>query len=424
MVQEDFLHFVWQHQYFNSSHLFTTEGKSLEVFKTGFHNELAGPDFKEARLKIDGLLWTGSIEIHLKSSDWLAHQHSGDPNYENVILHVVYEHNQEVLDEEGRTIPTLALKGLIKPGILSRYKTILNSQSEIYCSDLFPKVRAVTRLAMLESALVRRLQRKGELFKKVLERNNNDWEQSTFEWVARGFGFKTNAESMSELAVTVPLKVLLKHDSRMQWEALLYGASGLLNSDHHDEYADLLRREYAFLERKYNIRSSLTYNQWHFSGVRPSSFPTLRIAQFTALVHTHRSLFSLFTQFDSIKDLEKLLQLEQSEYWQIHLNFGKVAKSPSKALSKTAVQNLLINVVAPLLVAYAIYKSNNNMLDKAMSVLMALPVEDNHIIRKWQGLGWNVNSGFDTQGLIELFNEYCIQKKCLKCKIGAELVKA
>ena len=424
MIQEDFLHFVWQHQYFNSNTLKTTDSKTVEVVKTGFHNDLAGPDFKEASIRIDGILWIGSIEIHIKSSDWYSHKHESDPNYENVILHVVYHHNQIIMHPNGQPIPTLELKGLIKPGLLARYQGIMNSQFDIPCSELFQKVRSVTRLTMLEAVLVRRLERKGRTFKEILDRNNQDWEQSTYEWLARGFGFKTNSENMLDLAKSVPLKVLQKHSDLKQWEAMLFGASGLLNVTDHDVYANELRREYAFLERKYEIKSSLSYNQWHFSGVRPTNFPTLRIAQFAALVHANQNLFSLFTQFSSVKELQKLLQISQSEYWEHHLNFGVENTKESKGLSKTAVQSLMINTIAPLFVAYAEYKENNDMLDLAMNILMSLPAENNHIVRKWQELGWNMNSSFDSQGLIELFNEFCIPKKCMECKIGVELVKA
>lgn len=424
MIQEDFLHFVWQHQYFNTSQLTTVKAQPIKVLKIGHLNHLAGPDFKEASIQIDGIQWVGSVEIHIKSSDWKSHKHQGDPNYDNVILHVVYEHNLEIKNPEGNAIPTLELKGLVKPGLLARYESFMKSQHEIPCTELFPKVRVVTKLAMLESALIERLQRKGSLFKEILERNNQDWEQSTYEWLARGFGFKTNSENMMALAKAVPLKVLRKHAEMNQWEALLFGASGLLNTSDTDEYANELRREYAFLERKYEIKSNLSYNQWHFSRVRPTNFPTLRIAQFAALVHSNPSLFSLFTQFKSIKELQKVLKVNHSAYWEKHHNFGLESKIKSKGLSRAATQSLMINTIAPLLVAYSDYQENSDMLDLAMNILMSLPVEDNHIIRKWQELGWNVNSAFDSQGLIELHNEYCTLKKCMKCKIGVELVKA
>lgn len=423
MVQEDFLHFVWQYQYFNSQQLNTVNNQSVEVIKTGFHNHLAGPDFKEASIIIDGILWVGSVEIHLKSSDWKAHKHDGDPNYDNVVLHVVFNHDAEILNVEGQAIPTLELKGLIKPGLLSRYKTIIESQTEIPCSDSFQKVKPLTKLSMLEYSLVRRLERKGELFKVILEENNQDWELSTYQWLALGFGFKTNSENMLSLARAVPLKFLLKHADLLQWEALLFGASGLLNTSDNDEYANQLRREYAFLERKYNIKSVLSYNQWHFSGVRPTNFPTYRIAQFAALVFNFQNLFSLFTQFDHINNLQTSLQVCHSGYWKNHLNFGVESKTQIEGLSKAAAQGLMINTIAPLLVAYSEYKDDTDMLDRAMNILMNLPAEKNHIIKKWQKLSWNMNSSFDTQGLIELHNEFCLPRRCMKCKIGIELVK-
>ncbi|WP_305982935.1 DUF2851 family protein [Roseivirga thermotolerans] len=424
MIKEDFLHFVWQHQYFNSKALRTTAGEPVAVIKPGVVNQLAGPDFKEALVDVNGIQWAGSVEIHIKSSDWKAHKHQGDPNYSNVVLHLVYFNDYQVCDNEGKPIPTLELKGLIKPGLLNRYQQIIKSNNPIACAELFPKVRSVTKLAMLEAALIQRLQRKGALFKELLVRNKQDWEQSVYEWLAQGFGFKTNAQSMLALAQTVPLRVLRKHSDLKQWEALLFGASGLLNTRHTSSYAYELKREYTFLERKYAINSQLSFNQWHFSGVRPTNFPTVRIAQWAALVHKNHSLFSLFTDFSNTRELQKRLQVQQSTYWQQHFNFGVENKQGNDRLSKSAISNLMINTVAPLLVAYSEYKDETDMLEQAMNVLMSLPVENNHIIRSWYELGWNVNSGFDTQGLIELYNEYCKHNNCLKCKIGVELIRS
>lgn len=421
-MKEDFLHFVWQHQAINSKNLSTVDQLLIKVEKTGNPNGLAGPDFKESNLIIGGLKWIGSVEIHIKSSDWKRHGHSGDPNYENVILHVVYEYDTEILNSDGKPIPTLELKGRIKPGVLKRYEGFINSIHPIPCAELFPKVRLVTKLAMLESALIQRLQRKAQLFKKILEENNHDWEQATYVWLAGGFGFKINSDNMMELANLVPLKMLQKHSKIEEWEALLFGASGLLNRNDNDGYANVLRREYVYLEMKYSISAPLAYNQWHFSGTRPTNFPSIRIAQFTALVHHHKSLFSLFTNFNSLKDFQDLLFLKPKDYWQNHYNFGKAVTTKIRGLSKRAIQGLMINTIAPLLVAFADYKDNSNMIDQAMNVLMALPAEQNHIINKWQELGWNVNSSFDTQGLIELYNEHCTSKKCMNCKIGVELV--
>lgn len=421
-MQEDFLQYLWQYQHFNHSELKTDDGKELQIIKPGFLNQLAGPDFKEAHLIIDGIEWHGSVEIHVKASEWKRHGHQGDANYDNVILHVVHENDYRVKNPNNLPIPTLSLKGLVKPGVMSRYEQILKSRQAIPCSGLFPKAKTVTKLNMLEAALIERLQRKGELFQVILKRFKNDWEQATYIWLARGFGFKINAENMMELAEVVPLRYLRKSANLFEWEALLYGASGLLDFLDNNGYADELRREFVFLEQKFQLKTTLNKNQWHFKGTRPSNFPTVRIAQFAAFIYSNQNLFSLFTDFNGVKDLEATLKLKQSGYWQVHTNFGDIANKKTIGLSKTAVRGLMINTIAPLLVAYADYKEDQDIIDKALNVLMSIPPEDNHIIRKWKELGWNVNSSFDTQGLIEIYNQYCSSKKCMKCKIGAELV--
>lgn len=424
MIQESFLHFVWQNQYFNSRSLSTHHKEPIQILKVGYHNQLAGPDFKEAELKINGIRWAGSVEIHFKSSDWYRHKHQGDQKYDNVILHVVYDHDQEVYTSDGNIIPTLKLKGIIKPKVLERYQLITENQDIVPCEKQLQTTKVITRLTMLEKVLVGRLQSKAEAVTNLLKSNNYDWEETAYQWLARGLGFKTNAESMEELTKLLPVKVLHKQSSLHQYEALLFGLSGLLSIDVKDEYLVSLKSEFKYLSNKYDLKRSLTYNQWHFSGVRPSNYPTIRIAQLAALLYEHQNIFSLFTAFESPEDLIDKLQSNQSEYWQSHVVPDKACKLKIRALTKAAKQNLLINTTVPLLVAFSKYKDKPESLGKALNLLMTLPKEENSITRKWSNIGWNVVSAFDSQGLIELYNNFCALKKCASCNIGAELIKA
>lgn len=423
MIQEAFLHFVWQHQYFNKSDLKTQFGELVSIKKVGFHNQLAGPDFKEAELIIGTIHWAGSVEVHIKSSDWYAHKHQSDPNYHNVILHLVYEHDMEVLDSKGDVIPTVSLRGLIKPKLLERYKAMIEEEATIPCGSQLGNTKVITRLSMLEKTLVKRLEKKSLSVKDLLKENNFSWEETTYQWLAKGFGFKTNSELMLTLAQSVPSKVLRKHNQLMHYEALLFGASGLLNVDLTDEYPRTLQKEYAYLKVKYNIQENLSYNQWNFSGVRPANFPTIRIAQFAALMHQFQNLFSLLTGFSDAKELIKSLSVEQSAYWKTHLVIDKQSKMTVGPMTDMAKYNLLINTTAPLLVAFARHHNKSEFLEKAMNLLMALPKEKNKITKSWAALGWNVSSAFDSQGLIELHNECCLMKRCISCSIGAELIK-
>lgn len=423
MIQEAFLHFVWHNQYFNKTILTTELGESVSITKTGVHNKLAGPDFKEAELIINGVRWAGSVEIHVKSSDWYLHKHENDKKYDNVILHVVYDFDRKVYDRYDKEIPTLSLKGLIKPKLLKRYYAILENESIIPCETLLKDTNVITRLSMLERTLIQRLERKSEAVMMLLKANNFDWEETAYQWLAGGFGFKTNAESMIELARSLPSRFLRKHTELFQIEALLFGASGLLNIDFKDPYIQKLQEEFIFLKAKYQIKTTLSYNQWHFSGVRPTNYPTIRIAQFSTLVFKHQNLFSLFTEFKDAKDLEERLEIWQSEYWRNHVIPDKSTTLKLNPLSKKSKTNLFINTTAPLLVAFSRHQDSTEPLEKVLNLLMALPKEDNSIISLWKKLGWNVSSAFDSQGLIELYNEYCSNKRCLNCSIGAEIVK-
>ena len=424
MIQEAFLHFVWQKQYFNSTDLWTDQGERLLVEDTGQHNELAGPDFKEAKVTIDGMLWVGAVEIHIRASDWYTHQHQHDDNYENVVLHVVYESDKPVMNRHGREIPTLTLKGLIKPKMLTRYLAILDSGGRVPCSRSLSQVRPVVRLGMLEKTLVNRMESKSKAVHQLLKENNHDWEETAYQWLAKGLGFKTNAESMLDLARSVPSRLLRKHHNLKQLEALLFGASGLLNIDLKDDYPNALKREYVFLKSKYGLKERTRYNQWHFSGVRPGNYPTTRIAQLAALLLEYQNIFSLFTEFLDFKDLDNKLNILQSAYWQIHHIPDKLAKNRLGGLTRAAKSSLLINITAPLLVAFAKHRDEFQPIEKALNLLMALPKEENRITRMWKELGWNVSSAFDSQGLIELHNNYCAKKRCIQCNIGVSIVRA
>ena len=421
-MKESFLHFIWKNQYFNKNKLLTLSQRALEIKKVGHQNFVAGPDFKESYIISEGIHWFGSVEIHIKSSDWHKHGHTGDPNYENVILHVVYEYDKPVYDSNDQEIPTLELKGRIKPGLLSRYEALINHQGFVPCADSFQKVRSISRMSMLERVVIERLERKAAVIQSLLDQSLDDWEETAYQCLAQSLGFKVNAEHMLTLAQTVSIKTLLKHSSLFQIEALLFGASGLLNIDFKDEYPQQLKTEYLFLSKKYGIKGKLSFNQWHFSGARPSNFPTIRIAQLAALIHKHQNLFSLFTEFQKPSHLKEAFDLEVSEYWQTHYNFEKPSEKVLGRFTQKNVQHVIINVSILLLVTLSKSRDDNRLLDKAINLLISLPKEQNGVINQWMGLDWNVSSAYDSQGLLELKNSYCALKKCEQCSIGIELM--
>lgn len=424
MFPESFLHFVWKFQYYNTESLKLVSGEELNVLKTGFHNHLAGPDFKEAHVEIAGISWHGSVEIHVVASDWYAHQHQHDANYENVILHVVWESDRQILASDGKPIPTLALKGLVKPGLLDRYEKLISNQSKIPCADSLNQSKSITRLSMLEKVLVERMEVKSHLFINLLEANQRNWKETAYQWLAKGFGFKTNADNMLRLAQSIPLRVIEKHSNQIfQVEALLYGQAGFLNVDINDDYAYQLQKEYRFLQSKYSLKQTLTYNEWHFSKVRPTNYPTVRIAQLAALLVTYPHIFSFFSEIESRNQAIESLDVLQSEYWCTHYAIDKKSLVRLNGISNTSKENIIINTAIPFLSALARYKDNTIYIDRALNLLSGIKAEKNHIIDLWKSLGWNVSSAFDSQGLIQLHNDYCLPKRCIECNIGISLVR-
>ena len=425
-MSEDFLYFLWQFQYFDKTNLQTTVGEALQILSVGQRNTNAGPDFLNGRVLIEGIEWAGNVEMHLRSSDWHRHTHTLDRAYDSVVLHVVWE-NDIVIQRPDRTfVPTLELKTLTSRKLLYKYQALTESKEVIPCASQFVNSAEIQKRSMLDRALMQRLERKASAVHEMLERNHQDWEETAYQLLVQNFGFKINAEPMLRLAQGLPLKVLQKHrDNLTQIEALLLGQSGMLPAmKMEDEYTDKLCKEYDFLATKYALRSyQLRAHEWKFLRLRPANFPTVRLSQLATLIQHQPSLFSLFIHVENSKMLEQALRVKQSDYWQQHYQFQKEATSKVPALGKTSVENIIVNTIVPLLVAYSEAKDNRAFLDKALELLEQLPAEKNYITELWEGLELKSKTAFDSQSVIELYNNFCSTKQCLNCSIGTALLK-
>ncbi len=423
-MQEAFLHFVWQHQYFDKKELVTTEGLQLLVKRPGFLNTNAGPDFKEGQLTIEGIDWNGSIEIHLKSSDWEQHQHQIDEAYNNVILHVVWEHNKEVKRTDGTVIPVLELKNRIELSLIERYKKLINTPGlSIPCEGQFSQVNDVIKISTLDSMATERLYDKSIFIEEVLKKNKGDWEETAYQLLAKNFGLKVNAEPFHSLAGSLPFKILKKHSSKKaEIEALLFGMSGFLDDPVDDDYHQLLTTNYKYLKHKYSLDQLLNKFRWKFLRLRPANFPSLRIAQFSTILANSQSIFERFLTEDA-KTLALWLRREPSTYWQSHYNFNSPSTIKIKGIGASTFDNIIINTVAPLLVAYGKQIDNQDHIDRAITLLQELKAEKNKITRLWEDLDFKPTSALDSQGQIQLYNNYCLRKNCLRCSIGTSILQ-
>lgn len=427
-MREDFLSFIWQFQYFDAQNLRTSEGQSLQVISAGTLNQDAGPDFEFANILIEGVAWAGSIEIHLKSSDWQQHKHTQNTAYNNVVLHVVWEENQPIKRPDSTMIPTLILKDRVNPKMLYRYQALQSELGEIPCHRHFAQVKPLYQLTMLDKVLVQRLEKKGAQVLALWEANQKNWEETAYQLLAQNFGFKTNAAPFLRLAQNLPLKILQKHKGNLsQIEALLLGQAGFLE----DMEAEILEksypkdtlREYRFLAQKYQLNTTQIHTQeWKFLRMRPPNFPTIRIAQFAQIINQNNNLFAKLLQAKP-ENLKKDFRIKQSEYWQKHYHLGKQASKELSGMGMSSIENIIINTVVPLLAAYSQAKDEQAYLERAILHLENLPAENNKILKMWEELGLKVKTAFDSQALLELYKSYCLPKQCLSCSIGVNIVR-
>lgn len=422
-MNEAFLHYIWQYQYFNKNDFKSTSGEPVSVLQAGFKNTNAGPDFLNAKIKIGDVVWIGHVEIHVESSEWIAHRHHLDHAYENVILHVVWKENQTILQKDGSKLSTVELKGRVSDDLLLRYRKLVNQPESIPCSHHLAGVNEITKLSMIEKALIERLENKSRAIQDRLQNNQNDWEETAYQLLLKNFGFKINSPAFERLAEILPLRIIQKHDQLIQVEALLFGQAGFLDEPKHDSYFSLLKREYDFLSKKYSIGDRrMNKSQWKFLRLRPANFPTIRLAQLAALLTNRKNIFSNIVDATSYQDLLQMFSVTQSEYWQTHYRFDYPTDEKLTGIGDTSVYNLLINTAIPLMVAYGKLKDEQRFVDRALEIIQHIPAEENAIVKRWNTQKISAKSAGDSQALIEIFNNYCLKKRCLECNIGFSIL--
>ena len=423
-MSESFIHYLWKYQYFHKENLITSEGEALHIFSTGTHNTHSGPDFSHARIQVGDMQWVGNIEIHVRGADWDHHRHSDDPAYENVILHVVWNDAKPIVRKDGTVVPSLEISSRVNEKLIFEYKKLINSFENVPCAQQLSGIPDVIKVSALDNALTTRLRTRASDVLKILEKNKGDWQETSYQVLARNFGFKVNADPFFQLAHMVSYKTILKHsDKPEQVEALLFGAAGFLQESGGDEYYQLLQREFNVLRQKYRLlERTLHKAQWKFLRLRPSNFPTLRIAQFAAILYRRQNLFSLLLTCHSKVAVENVFSNEPSPYWSEHYHFRKNA-GVVPSLGMDSMMSLALNTCVPLFAAYAESKDDYSYMERALGLLHSLPGESNRITREWDLLSFGSKTAYESQALIELYNNFCSRRRCLDCSIGSFVLK-
>ncbi len=423
-MKEDFLHYIWKNGFFKQQQLFTTDAEAIEIKYPGFHNMDAGPDFFNARIRIGDFLWAGNVEIHLKASDWYKHKHQFDKNYDTIILHVVYDDDEPVYRSTGELMPTLILNKRIEEGHLQKYLNLIQSSHEkIPCELKIKEVPTIVLQYWFDRLMVERLEDRCKFIEEQLEKTRNNWEEVFYRMLARTFGFRVNNIPFQILAEQLPYTLVIKErKDLLSIESLLYGQAGLLDANNADPYYKKLKRQFEILQSKYKL-IKLQPGMWKFGKMRPANFPTLRIAQFAMLWHRNERLFHKLIGAQNIEEIYKTLDVEASDYWYLHYTFTTESKPGIKKIGKDAIENLIINCIAPFAFLYGKYHRQEGLMEKAISWLEAIPAEKNKITELWQGLGLTIRDAGCSQSLLHLKKIYCDHKNCVNCAIGNHLLK-
>lgn len=428
---EQLLHYCWKHRLFPAEGMSTTDGQPVEVLDPGLHNRNSGPDFFNAKVKIGGQLWVGNVEIHDKASDWFLHGHDRDSHYDNVVLHVVGVADAEARTADGMTPPQMELS--VPDSVKQNYEGLLRTDSYPPCHEIIASLPGLMKHSWMSALETERLERKTEDIKRRARLCEGSWEAAYFVTMARNYGFGINSDAMEQWALNVPLNDVGHHrDDIFQVEAFFMGQAGLLNPlslpEKHrqaalaDDYFFRLNNEYKYLAHKFSLKP-IDFHLWRFLRLRPQNFPHIRIAQLANLYYQRRAGLSQLMDCEDIKSVKKLLVTSVTSYWQTHYAFGCESKFNEKHLSEASLNLLLINTVVPMLFAYGRHKQNDRLCDRAFDFLEQLKAEDNHITRTWRDIGLAVDNAGDSQALIQLKNEYCDRRDCLRCRFGYEYLK-
>ncbi|GAF03953.1 DUF2851 family protein [Saccharicrinis fermentans] len=419
-MHEEFLHYLWQYKMYNNRSLKTQCGLHVEVIHPGTYNVNAGPDFFNAKIKIGDTLWAGNVEVHINASDWNEHKHQMDKAYDNVILHVVEKDDVPITRSNGQLIPVLKITYASR--LLNEYLQLTNSNDWLACAAHLKEVSSFDISLWMQRMLIEKLEHKTMDIQRMLDLTIQNWDETFYRLLFRSFGFGVNGDPFELLAQSIPLKILLKYcDNRLLVEALLFGQAGFLEEVNEEGYVNHLVRDYRFLKDKHGLRP-IEKHLWKFLRLRPSNFPTIRMAQLAALLIKLKGVFGMLINEPDIKRVNKFFEVEVSPYWQQHYTFQRKSCKKGKNIGIHSRNLIIINTIVPYLFAYGKLNGDNGYIQRSLDWLSGIRAEKNALLDQWVAKEISVNNAGDSQALIYLSKNYCKLKKCLRCRIGHQVL--
>ncbi len=422
-MDEALLHTIWKYKLLGQSQFIGSKQEVIEVVSIGEHNQDSGPDFFNSKIKINDVLLAGNVEIHIKTSDWLKHKHQNDKSYDNIVLHVVFDHDKELNQNETFNVSVLELKKYIKPSLLEKYQQLQLSKQSIACGKSIATVPDIIWKSWLDRLAVTRIEQKTEYIEHLFEFSKQNHEDALYMLLCRNFGFKINNDAFELLAKSLPYSVLKKYsDNSLQIEALLFGVGGFLDDMFEDKYPKQLQNEFEFLRHKHQL-ISLKKENWKFSKTRPVNFPTIRISQLANLISKQQSFYHLLELKPNLKMLKDFFSISPNDYWKTHFKFDVKAEESIKLIGETALNSIIINTIIPYLFFMSKHNLNLDYVDYALDLLSQLPPEVNTKTKEFLNLGVKTDNALESQAQIQLFDTLCTKNLCLNCNVAEFLLK-
>jgi hypothetical protein len=421
-MNEEFLQYIWKTR-MGKKTVTTMAGDKIVIMNPGEQNRDAGPDFINAMVRMGDTTWAGSVEIHVRSSDWNRHGHDRDLAYDNVVLHAVYEYDGPVARSSGEEIPAITLKEHIPKKAYNAYLDFLNNHLWVPCANEIGKVPPQISGKLLEELCLARINRRSDQIRQLVLENKGDWNQAFYESLAGTLGARLNKEPFEMLARQTPLQIILKNRGNLgTLEALLFGQAGFLDQQFKEDYPMNLSVEYQHIKNKYGLEGIPAY-LWKFLRLRPGNFPTIRIAQLAALYYREPLLLGTLVDEEDAGKWKERFRISVSDYWKTHYHFDALSARSEKNMGDETVELILINTAVPFLYTFGTLHGNKKISERAVSCLSEMPAETNSIIRTFRYFGLECVSAVHSQGALELKKYWCDSRRCLECSLGQELLK-
>jgi len=422
-MNEAFLHTIWKYKLLGQTQFKGSKQEDIEIISIGEHNQDSGPDFFNSKIRINNIVLAGNVEIHFKTSDWLKHQHQNDKAYDNLVLHVVYEHDKELTQNEQYNVSVLEIKNYISPSLLEQYNQLQRSKQVIACGKAITKVSDIVWKSWLDRLAITRIEQKTKYIEHLFYYTKQNHEDALYILLCRNFGFKINNEAFELLGKSLSYSILKKYaDNSTQVEALLYGVAGFLDELFQDKYPKQLQNEFEFLKHKHQL-IPLKKEHWKFSKTRPINFPTVRISQLANIIGKQKSLYHLIEEKPDLGTLKAYFDSEPNSYWRTHFKFDSESEDSPKLLGDKAFHSILINTIVPYLFFMSKHNLHADFVDYALDLLSQLPAEVNTKTKEFTKLGVKTDNALESQAQIQLLDTFCTKKLCLQCNVAEFLLK-